>query len=104
MKHSLIALAVLAAAAASTGCASLGDAGHVSYTVRSYTGADGKPACCELRVADGKEFDGRHIQYRTDGASAVFVLQEGESKAFKGQGVAAKAASVLPVNIGDVLK
>lgn len=103
MKRSIIALTVLAAVA-STGCASLGDAGHVAYTVRSYTDQGGKRACCELAVADGKEFEGRTIQFRTDGTGAMFTVQEGESKAFKGQGIAAKAASVLPVNVGEVLK
>jgi hypothetical protein len=96
MKKSLIALAVLAAA--STGCASLTDAGHTSYTVRAAPAAEGKTVCYEFEAKDGKEFAGRAIQFQgTCGVGAVLAIQEGQSKAFRGQGIAAKALSVLPV-------
>lgn len=100
MKRSLIALAVLALA----GCASIDNAGHASYTVRSFKGPDGSVACCELEVKDGKEYSGRNIGFQTNGSGAVFQVHEGESKAFKGQAIGAKALTVLPVNLGDVLK
>lgn len=93
MKRFLIALAALALA----GCASLENAGFDSYTVRSFKAETGMPACCELDVKSGKEYGGRVVQFQTNGAAATLVIQEGESKAFQGQGIAAKAVSVLPV-------
>jgi hypothetical protein len=98
MKRSLIALAALLVA----GCTSLNQAGNTAYTVRPFavTGKDGAAAavvCCELQVQDGKEYSGRVINFQTDGGGYALSIQEGESKAFVGQGIAAKAASVLPV-------
>lgn len=101
MKTSLIALAALALA----GCASLDNAGFDSYTVRSFKADTGMPACCELDVKSGKEYGGRVVQFQTNGAAATLVIQEGESKAFQGQGIAAKAATVLPVTgLQELLK
>lgn len=93
MKRSLIAIAALALAS----CASLDNAGFDSYTVRSFRADTGMPACCELDVKSGKEYGGRALQFTTNGAGAALVIQEGQSKAFQGQGIAAKAATVLPV-------
>lgn len=101
MKITLIALAALALA----GCASLENAGYDSYTVRSFKTDGGMPACCELDVKSGKEYAGRAVQFQTNGAAATLVIQEGASKAFTGQGIAAKAATVLPVTgLQDLLK
>lgn len=100
MKCSLISLATLAL----VGCTSLDHAGHTSYSLRSFSAPNGAVACCELHVQDGKEYSGRNISFQTDGSGAMLQVQEGESKAFKGQGIAAKAATVLPVNLGDALK
>jgi hypothetical protein len=86
IKKSLVAIAVAIALA---GCASLNDAGHAGYTAR--INAEG----CELAVADGKEFKSRTVAL--DCRAGQFVVTEGESKAFKGEAIAAKAAAVLPV-------
>ncbi len=83
-------LIVLALAASSAGCASLTGAGHAGATVTR--DASGK---CALALADGKEYSGRSVAF--NGETCVLVVQEGESKAFKGQGIAAKAAAVFPV-------
>jgi hypothetical protein len=99
--RTLIALAVLALA----GCQSLDHAGYDSYTVRSFKSELGMAACCELEVKSGKEYDGRAVSFQTNGSGAVLQIQEGQSKAFKGQGIAAKAASVLPVTgLQDLVK
>lgn len=104
IKRSLLALAVLAAAAC-TGCASLTEAGHASYTVRAVPAGAGQPSLYELQVTDGKEFEGRRIQFQTAAGAAALVVQEGDSKAFKGQAIAGKALSVLPVtSLPDILK
>lgn len=108
MKKSLIAIAVLALSAL-TGCASLEHAGHSGYTVKPYSiaGKDGAQAlaCCELAVNDGKEYSGRAISFQTDGAGFALQVQEGQSKAFKGQAIGAKALSVLPVTgLQDLVK
>jgi hypothetical protein len=100
MKKSLIALAALAA----SGCASLENAGYDSYTVKSFTGPMGMIGCCELTVTSGKEYTERGVQFQTNGAGASLVIGEQGTKAFKGQGIAAKAAQPLPTMLGDVLK
>jgi hypothetical protein len=90
MKRIFGALAALSALAILSGCASIQSAGHVVYTVKP--NADGR---YELTVQDGKEFSGRTIQF--SGNTGELVIQEGESKAFKGQAISAKALSVFPV-------
>jgi hypothetical protein len=104
MRKTALSAAILAALALS-GCASLDYAGHAAYVVGPLTqGPDGNRACCSLQVHDGKEYDGRVIQFQTNGQGFSLVVQEGQSKAFKGQGIAAKAATVLPVTgLQDIL-
>lgn len=81
------------------GCfATLDTAGSAAYEVSPYqlAGSD-KVVCCTLSIKDGKEFEGRGIVFQTDGKGWGIQINEGQSKAFKGQGIAAKAATVLPV-------
>ena len=86
MKSALILAVSLAALA---GCASLEDAGHTSYAVEKT--ANGY----RLNAADGKEYASRIIEF--DATTGSVKVEETAAKAFKGQGVAAKAASVFPV-------
>lgn len=104
MKKSLIALAALAAIGL-PGCASLDNAGHAAYSTTAVKDPSGKVTGYEFSVKDGKEFEARAISFQTDGAGYAVTIQEGQSKAFKGQGIAAKAATILPVNgLPDILK
>jgi hypothetical protein len=97
----LTAIALLALA----GCASLMNAGSSSYIVKTYPGTNGAVACCELTVLDGKEYSSRNVAFQTTGTGASLVIQEGASKAFKGQAIAAKAATVFPVTgLQDLIK
>lgn len=79
------------------GCGTLNTAGQSSYTVKPFEAKDGTLVCCALDMKDGKEYSGRNIQFQTNGAAFGLTISEGESKAFTGQGIAAKALSVLPV-------
>ena len=100
MKLALILLAALL-----SGCASLSDAGHVAYTVTPIKDAAGKVTAHELQIRDGKEFEGRQIQFQAMGEAVTLTIREGESKAFKGQAIGAKALSVMPVTgLSDLLK
>lgn len=97
MKKSLIALALLLGL---SGCTTLNNAGHTSIEVTPTTLAAGGVVCA-LKIADGKErmkegvvFDGGTCQFTTAGEGV---------KAFKGQGIAAKAATPLPTMLGDIL-
>jgi hypothetical protein len=97
----LIAFLALALA----GCASLETAGHSAYTVKAVVGKDGKVAGYELDARDGKEYSGRNVSFQTNGGAAALMISEGESKAFKGQALAVKALTVLPVtNLSELLK
>lgn len=94
----LAVIVLLVAVAFVSGCASLTEAGHTSYTVRAAPAAEGKTVCYDFESKDGKEYAGRVIQFQgTCGVGASLVIQEGPSKAFRGQGIAAKALSVMPV-------
>jgi hypothetical protein len=97
LKRSLCAMAALSALALASGCASLTEAGHTDYRVNVVKDAQGRPAAYELQVKDGKEFDGRQIHFQAQGSAVGLSIVEGESKAFKGQAIGAKALSVLPV-------
>lgn len=100
---------LMLAAAMTAGCTSLQQAGNTAYTVKPFTvtGKDGSVAlvCCELLATDGKEYATREIGFQTNGSGFQLKVIEGDSKAFKGQAIAAKAATVLPVtNLSDILK
>lgn len=71
------------------GCASIEQAGNTGYEVKH--GAAG----CDLSAKDGKEFKGRKLDF--DGDKCKLIVDEGDSKAFPGQALAAKALTVLPV-------
>lgn len=97
MKASLILIAALL-----SGCA--GTFGHSSYVLSSKPGADGKPIY-ELSLKDGKEFEGRQVQFQTINGGASLTIMEGESKAFKGQALGVKALNVFPTTgLSDILK
>lgn len=98
MKKSLIALAVLAAAGALSGCASLTQAGNAAYDLQPAVDEKGQVKGYRLTIQDGKEFASRLIAFSTSpNGSTTLVINEGQSKAFRGQGIAAKALNVLPV-------
>lgn len=78
-----------------TGCGSFGTASY--ELVPTSNGLYG------LKINDGKEYAGRVIQFESTKDGTGLVIQEGASKAFKGQGIAAKAMSVLPVTGLDAL-
>ncbi len=102
MKKTIAALVV--AAAALSGCASLTEAGHATYTVRAARAGDGTMTCYEFESKDGKEYGGRSVQFQGTCSGATLVINEGASKAFRGQGIAAKALNVLPVTgLSDLL-
>lgn len=94
MKHSLIALCALALA----GCASIENAGHASYEVKA--NAQGG---CDLLAKDGKEFSGEGRGIMFDGKRCQFTANEGPSKAFKGQAISAKAATVGIADLANVV-
>lgn len=92
-------------AALLTGCASIEHAGYDSYVLKSFTAPLGMTGCCELTVTSGKEYDGRSVRFETNGAGAVLTIQEVGAKAFKGQALAVKALTVLPVSgLQDLIK
>jgi hypothetical protein len=95
MKRILCALAALFALAVLSGCASIQHAGHAAYNVTPIIDGNGKVAGCQLAVSDGKEFEGRQFQFI--GSACALTVTEGESKAFKGQAIGAKALAVFPV-------
>ncbi len=100
-----IAIAVIAVLGSLSGCASLDNAGHAAYSATAVKDANGNVTGYELSVKDGKEFAGRQIQFQANGAAVGLVIVEGESKAFKGQAIGAKALSVMPVTgLQDILK
>lgn len=96
MKRILCALAAFFVLALATGCASLTGAGHAAYSVTPFRDTDGTVSGCQLQVADGKEYSGRTISFM--GGTCSLAVQEGESKAFEGQAIGAKALTILPVD------
>ncbi len=99
----MLAITVLLVVATLAGCASLTEAGHATYTVRAKPAAE--TVCYEFESKDGKEYKGRTVQLQSAcGVGATLTIMEGESKAFRGQGIAAKALNVLPVTgLADLL-
>ncbi len=89
----LAAIAVLALLL--SGCA--GTFGHAAYEVKA-NAAGGY----DLTASDGKEFADRSIMF--DARIGRLMVQEGASKAFKGQALGVKAINILPtMGLGDIL-
>lgn len=88
-----------------TGCASIDNAGYSGYSITAVKDAKGAVSGYELQVKDGKEYAGRSISFQAQGSSVGVTIQEGQSKAFKGQAIGAKALTILPVDgLADLLK
>lgn len=101
MKSAFLVLLLLAL----TGCATIDNAGHSAYSATAVKDAAGKVVGYDFAVKDGKEYSARQIQFQAKGDSVTITIVEGESKAFRGQGIAAKALTVLPVTgLTDLLK
>ena len=81
-----------------SGCASIENAGFDSYTIRSFKSDMGVTSCCEFEAKSGKEYKARQISFESNGTGAALMVIEGEAKAFKGQALAVKALTILPVN------
>ena len=92
----LAVVAVLAVAMLS-GCASIDNAGHSSYTVTAVKDAAGKAAGYELAVKDGKEYQGRQVQFQAMAGAVTLTIVESGAKAFPGQALAVKSLTVMPV-------
>lgn len=96
MKKSLIALAALAAVGLS-GCVTLDYAGHAAYEIKA-NAAGGY----DLKANDGKEFaEGRTIAF--DAKKGQLMVQEGPSRAFKGQGIAGKVATGGLADVANIV-
>lgn len=101
----VITIVAIILVAALSGCAAIEFAGHAEYKATAVKDAAGKVTGYEFSAKDGKEFESREIQFNAMGDSVNLVITEGASKAFKGQGIAAKTLTVLPVNgLPDILK
>jgi hypothetical protein len=87
------------------GCASLTEAGHAGTKLTTIQNKDGKPIGCDLELGDGKEYASREVSLTTlNGTGCDLTIRETGVRAFKGQGIAAKALSVLPVTgLDDLL-
>jgi hypothetical protein len=86
------------------GCASLTEAGHNSYSVIAKTDKDGNVTGYDLSLSDGKEFESRTINFQSAGPMVRLSIEEGASKAFKGQALAVKGLTILPsMGLQDIL-
>jgi hypothetical protein len=94
MHRSLIALAALASLSALAGCA--GTFGHTAYSIKA-NAAGGY----DLDARDGKEFAGRAIEF--DAKRGLLVVNEGASKAFKGQGIGATLNPLPTLGLDKIL-
>jgi hypothetical protein len=101
----MLLIVVLAMAAALGGCASLTQAGNSGTKLTTVQNKDGKPVGCDLELADGKEYASREVSLTTiNGAGCELTVKETGVKAFRGQGIAAKALSFFPVTgLDDLL-
>jgi len=88
---------LLAAAVLLSGCASLDTAGHAAYSATAVKDAKGKVIGYDFAVKDGKEFANRKIAFQATGDTVSVTIEEGTSHAFRGQALAVKALTVLPV-------
>lgn len=86
---SLIALAALVSLA---GCASLDHAGVASYTIKPMM-IDGRAVCCEVAVHNGKQYASLDAMVEKTGDDYSVRLSERGVEAFRGQQIAADAAT-----------
>jgi len=78
-------------------CAALGGC---AYGVSTYTVTAkeiGGKAVYELSLQDGKEYEGKSINFQTNQNGAALLIGADKEKAFKGQAIGAKAMTILPV-------
>lgn len=89
MKRMLIPLILLAL----TGCASLQHAGSASYTIKPML-IDGRTVCCEVAIHNGKQYARLDATLTKSGDDYAVTLSERGVEAFRGQEIAANAASM----------
>lgn len=104
LTRTLALIMVAACALGLAGCAALGDAGHTGIELTAVQDSTGKVQGHNLRVTDGKELAGRGIVFTSAGGTTSFALTEGASRAFQGQGIAAKAIPVPTTGLQELLK
>lgn len=89
-----------AALAGLAGCASVQQAGVASYSVKPMR-LDGETVCCEIEVANGKEYAALDLKFKRTEAGFEFELRERGVAAFAGQALAHEAlrelAATLPL-------
>lgn len=88
MMRGLIAIMLLAL----PGCASLDQAGTASYTIRPML-IDGRAVCCEVAVTNGKQYASLDATVVKSGEDYTVELRERGVEAFRGQEIAAGAAT-----------
>jgi hypothetical protein len=88
-----LALALLVCSLA--GCSSLWYAGVADYRIEPLTDSQGKPTgCCALEIHDGKQYQTVNATFsRTADGNYAITLNQQDVQAFKGQAIAASAAS-----------
>jgi hypothetical protein len=87
-----------------SGCASLTEAGHNAYSVTATVDKEGNVSGYNLQLSDGKEFESRKIDFQGMGPMVRLSIEEGASKAFKGQALAVKGLTILPsLGLSDIL-
>lgn len=89
MTRILIPLILLAL----TGCASLEHAGSASYTIKPMLIGD-RTVCCEVAIYNGKQYARLDATLTKTGDDYAVTLSERGVEAFRGQEIAANAASM----------
>lgn len=75
-----------------SGCTSLDSAGVASYTVKPAL-IEGRAVCCEVTVHNGKQYASLDARIEKRGDDYTVELKERGVEAFKGQQIAAAAAT-----------
>lgn len=84
--------AILAVYVLVSGCASLDSAGVAVYTIKPML-VDGKTLCCEVSVSNGKQYASLDATVVKTGDDYTVELKERGVEAFRGQQIAAGAAT-----------
>lgn len=102
MKSKLLFLCA-AFAASLTGCSSLWYAGVADYRIEPLTDASGNPTgCCVLEIHDGKQYQTINANFsRSPDGSYSIALNQQVVQAFKGQAIAASAASDVAAAVSN---